>query len=437
MSHSLHEPGFAWLFNAAPDAMLVADREGRLVAANPMAEALFRLPQADLLKRSVDDLVPSRFRAGHARLRDRWHTHPARREMGTALACVGQRADGVEFPADISLSPLWEVSSGMVLIAIRDVSERRRAESQVYRERERALVTLASISDAVITTDADGIIDYLNPSAERLTGWSGSRVIGAPIDTVFTIAGDETDALPEHPVGVCLKECRILASDQGSLRQADGYLLPVAFNIAPIRSAEGRTTGMVVVFRDIVQQRRLSRRLSYEATHDALTKLINRQEFDRRLTHVAHAARETAPATLCYFDLDRFKAVNDGSGHLAGDAVLRQVAGIMTDAVRQRDSVARLGGDEFAVLLENCGIDEGVQVAAKIQRLITGHCFGWQEQSFRVGVSAGVVAIYPGATPEEILVAADGACYASKARGGKEPIVATTATAAAEALSAL
>jgi diguanylate cyclase (GGDEF)-like protein/PAS domain S-box-containing protein len=425
MTHTIHESGFTWLFNAAPDAMLVADRAGRFIAANPRAEALFRRSRTNLLTLGVEDLVPARLRSRHQRLREGWQSHPDARDMGASLHCVGLRADGTEFPAEISLSPLEAEDAGLVLVALRDASERRQAQEQIFHERERALVTLASINDAVITTDASGVVDYLNPSAVRLTGRPAERALHRPIEETFPIVSEAGEAGLTESVRLCLRGGLSLSSDQGSLRQADGFLLPVAFNIAPLRSSEGRLSGMVVVFRDIVQQRRIARRLSHEATHDALTGLVNRQEFERRLQHLVQSAVAPNVATLCFFDLDRFKQVNDRCGHQAGDAVLHQVALILNESVRQRDTVARLGGDEFVALLENCALEEGIRVAAKIQRAVGEAAFAWHDHTFHLGISAGVTTVGAGVSAEDVLLSADGACYASKARGGTDVVVAT------------
>jgi diguanylate cyclase (GGDEF)-like protein/PAS domain S-box-containing protein len=418
MAHPIDDPGFIWLFNAAPDAMLVVGRDGGIVAANPQAERTFGRSRAELVSLKVEDLMPERFRASHPSKREAYHAAPRVREMGSGTPFVTCLRDGTEFPADISLSPLEMGVSDMVLVALRDVSERRRAEERLFRERERAFVTLASIADAVITADSNGIIDFVNPAAEVLTGWTSSTAAGQPLHVVLPLVAEGSGEV-ESPASLGLRQGQANPEDQVCLRRRDGSLLPVAYTVAPIGDQAGRVTGIAVVFRDVEEQRRLARRLSHEATHDSLTGLVNRAEFERRLGHAVERVGTGTPATLCYLDLDRFKAVNDSCGHQAGDEVLRQVATIMNGALRQRDTLARLGGDEFVALLENCTMPEGIRVASKIQRAVTEHRFAWHDRSFYLGISVGAVAIQAGSTREALLLAADAACYRSKAGGGR------------------
>ncbi len=417
MVHTLDEVGFTWLFNAAPDAMLVTDEGGNIVAANPQAEALFGWTREELRGLKVEALMPERFRQGHRKKRDQYNAAPRTCAMGTGPGFIGCRHDGTEFPAEISLSPLRDGRPNLVLVAIRDVSDRRSAEQRLFRERERAMVTLTSIADAVITTDPTGVIDYLNPAAERLTGWTTAAALGQPLDLVLPLISDLSGDPVESPVVLCLRQGPTAPDEQVSLR-LEGKLVPIAYNVAPLSDSEGLFNGVVVVFRDVVEQRRVATRLSHEATHDSLTGLVNRGEFESRLRRALDPARGGGPATLCYMDLDRFKTVNDRWGHLAGDEVLRKAAAVIGGLVRQRDTVARLGGDEFAALLENCSLDEGIRLARQIQQAVRDHRFTWRDETFHLGISIGVVALDPESDPASLLLAADGACYASKDGGG-------------------
>src|SRR6185436_16405487 len=182
---------------------------------------------------------------------------------------------------------------------------------------------------------------------------------------------------------------------------------------------EGEVSGAVVLLHDVTELRGLHRQMSYQATHDALTGLINRREFERRLEEATEAARRgEASHMLCYLDLDRFKIVNDSSGHLAGDSMLREVAKLLRETVRDSDTVGRLGGDEFGLLLVGCPLDKARQIADDVIRKISDYRFVWKDKIFNIGVSIGLVEItHESGLPDEIMSAADSACYAAKKQG--------------------
>ncbi|HLQ24082.1 MAG TPA: EAL domain-containing protein [Gemmatimonadales bacterium] len=301
-----------------------------------------------------------------------------------------------------------------------DVTERKEADAALFRERERALVTLASIADAVIATDGRGMVEYLNPVAEHLTGWTLADARGEPLTRVFTVLHETTREPVETSAERCLDEDRPMGlTSHLTLVRRDGVEFAIDESAAPLHDHEGRLTGVVMVFRDATPQRQLTRQLSHQATHDPLTGLINRREFERRLARVVSSARESeAVHGLCYLDLDRFKTVNDTCGHVAGDALLRQLAGILRGELRSRDTLARLGGDEFAVLLEHCELDQARRIAEGLRVAIQNFRFTWEEDTFSLGVSIGLVEITPACqTESDALRAADAACYRAKHAG--------------------
>ena len=301
-----------------------------------------------------------------------------------------------------------------------DVTERKEAEAALFRERERALVTLASIADAVIATDARGMVEYLNPVAEHLTGWSLAEARGEPLTRVFTVLHENTREPVETSAERCLDEDRPMGlTSHLLLARRDGVECAIDESAAPLHDLEGRLTGVVMVFRDATPQRQLTRQLSHQATHDPLTGLINRGEFERRLARVVSSARDTeAVHGLCYLDLDRFKTVNDTCGHVAGDALLRQLAGVLRGELRSRDTLARLGGDEFAVLLEHCELEQARRIADGLRVAVQNFRFAWENSSFTLGVSIGLVEITAGCIAEsDALRAADAACYRAKHAG--------------------
>ncbi|HXG43923.1 MAG TPA: diguanylate cyclase [Gemmatimonadales bacterium] len=398
--------GFEWLFDAVPDALLVVGPGGGIVAANRQAAALFGAAEpAALVTRPVEDLMPERFHEQHRRQREEYRRAPRIRPMGSGLTLTARRLDGREFPCEVSLSPL-EGPQQLVLAAVRDISERRRAEAELRREKERAEVTLAAIADAVVTTDAGGRVDYLNPVAERLTGWTAAGARGRDLREVFHLERDEEAGGAEVGAGA-----------QFSLVRPDGARVPVEFSRAPIPGPEGHAAGIVVVFRDATEQRRQARLLAHSATHDPLTGLVNRAEFERRLARLLGAGGPSGVHSLCFLDLDRFKLVNDTAGHLAGDELLRQAAARLAARTRGRDTLGRVGGDEFALLLEHCAPAEAVRIAEGLARAMEERPFRVGTREFRVGVSIGVVPVTPGAAVAEALARADLACYQAKRLG--------------------
>ncbi len=301
-----------------------------------------------------------------------------------------------------------------------DITERKLAESELEREKEHAQVTLSSIGDGVIRTDAHGRIDFMNPAAQNLTGCREREAAGRPVGEIYRVRDEATGRLRPNPVELCLGEGRVMeTSDPVALLRHDGSELAVHDSAAPIRDASGRTVGAVLVFQDVTRLRSLEREMAYLARHDPLTGLINRREFESRLHQAIRSARSVGRHfALCYIDLDDFKIVNDTCGHGAGDELLRQLAGILAESIRPCDTVARLGGDEFAVLLADCPVADARRLADELLGAITRHRFAWQDRVFSVGASIGVVPLGdPSATMAQLLSAADSACYVAKDRG--------------------
>jgi diguanylate cyclase (GGDEF)-like protein/PAS domain S-box-containing protein len=301
-----------------------------------------------------------------------------------------------------------------------DITERKLYEEALFREKESAQITLQSIGDGVITTDAQGSTEYVNPVAEELTGWRVDDASGRPIDEIFRGFHEETCEPLENPLAVAIRRNRSIKSVRPTLLiRRDGNELYIESTASPIRDGKGNVTGGVLVFHDVSESRELNRRLSYHASHDILTGLVNRREFENRLERALKSAkaRETSYA-LCYLDLDQFKIVNDSCGHSAGDALLGQLGALLKSKIRWRDTLARLGGDEFGVLLESCSLEEAMQTAESLRMAISEYKFTWDDRSFRLGVSIGVVPI--SADNEDVaalLSAADSACAAAKEAG--------------------
>jgi diguanylate cyclase (GGDEF)-like protein/PAS domain S-box-containing protein len=298
--------------------------------------------------------------------------------------------------------------------------ERKLAEEALAQEKERAQVTLASIGDGVIRTDAEGIIDYINPVAEKLTGWTAAEALGLPVMRVFDVVDESTGKPLANPVERCLRESQVIElPGYALLIRRDGGEFAIRDTVAPVLDRQGRVTGTVLVFKDVTQLRGMEREMIYLARHDPLTGLINRREFENRLQqHLKTAMEEDRLHALYYLDLDEFKVVNDTCGHLAGDEMLKQVTALLRSRLRKTDTLARLGGDEFGVLLEDTTLERARQLGDDLRVSVKRFRFAWEERIFEIGVSIGLVPI----TREtgdlaQVLSAADAACYVAKEGG--------------------
>ena len=298
--------------------------------------------------------------------------------------------------------------------------EREQIQEALFDEKERAQITLDSIGDAVITTDKNGLVDYLNPIAEELTGWAAEEALEQPLGRVFQIIDEKSRKPAPDPVEHCLREGKAIGlANHTILIRRDGKEFGIDDSAAPIRNRAGHVIGVVLVFHDVTESRRLQRQMAYDATHDTLTGLVNRREFETRLERsLISASQRELQHALCYLDLDQFKVINDTVGHIAGDELLKQVSRMLSSLFRHRDTLARLGGDEFGLLLENCPLEKAVEVANKIIDQLSSYQFTWEGQNFQVGVSIGVVAI-SGQTQNiaQVLSEADVACYTAKDLG--------------------
>jgi diguanylate cyclase (GGDEF)-like protein/PAS domain S-box-containing protein len=300
-----------------------------------------------------------------------------------------------------------------------DITERKLAELEVHAQKERAQVTLNSIADGVITADNAGLVDYLNPVAESLTGWLLDEARGRPVREIIMLRHETEGHTLENPVEICLRDGRLTEVGQHSvLVSRDGREIPIQDSAAPIRDTAGRLTGAVLVVHDVSKERQLRRQLAHHAAHDSLTGLINRREFEVRLESALASARKGASHVLLYIDLDQFKIVNDTCGHTAGDQLLKQVTNLIRGFVRVTDTVSRLGGDEFGVLLLNCSLERAIEIADEMRAAIRDYRFVAKEAAFEVGTSIGLVEIRKDSESiGSLLAAADVACYAAKDLG--------------------
>ena len=304
--------------------------------------------------------------------------------------------------------------------AFQDVTRIRQLSAELAEQHELLQVTLKSIGDAVITTDAAGRVTWLNPVAERMTGWPNAEATGRALTQVFHIVNEATRERVAHSVTTSPKHGRVVGlANQTLLLSREGEEYGIEESSSPIRNERAELLGAVLVFHDVTKQRRMTGEMSYRATHDALTGLVNRSEFESRLRRTLEKAQDERSAhAMMYIDLDQFKRVNDACGHSVGDQLLQQVGKLLAETVRARDTLARIGGDEFAVILEHCTISQAQRVAQQMCDRMDDYRFIHDGRRFRIGTSIGLVPIdNRWSTTAAVLQAADTSCYAAKEAG--------------------
>ncbi|EQM77138.1 ammonium transporter [Stutzerimonas stutzeri] len=391
------------------DGIVTYSHDGILTSCNPGAERLFGLPAEEIVGQPFQRFIIE----GNGSLLPKTSG-----DLKAEMMLRGR--NGAAFPAELTASRGGSTEDAFVCM-VRDITERRQVEEQLFAEKMLAQVTLASIGDGVITTDRAGRVRYLNPSAERLIGWQQAAAQGLVLDEVYRLFDETTGAPLRSAFGPALRR----RSDRqerterapGILHRRDGSQLAVQDAVAPIRDVNGVIIGTVLTFRDVTVTRQLARKLTFQANHDNLTGLVNRSAFERRIESLLRE-RTSGEHVLCYMDLDQFKVVNDTCGHAAGDELLRQLGQLLKGRVRGSDMLARLGGDEFGILFIDCPLKQAMLIAEAIRHAVDEFRFHWEGKSFAVGASIGLVAIDEHAkTLGPLLGAADSACYAAKDGG--------------------
>jgi diguanylate cyclase (GGDEF)-like protein/PAS domain S-box-containing protein len=356
------------------------------------------------LDRLVNDLLEMPIDASTATLQDSYFAHYRER------VALGDRYR----------IALYVLSTLLLALVVYTLIRLRANSRELFREKERVLVTLHSIGDGVITTDARGLVDFVNPVAEMLTGWTTDEARGQHLAGVFKVVEEHSYKPLDNVVNECLAQGRIIdVAEQALLCRRDGQEFAIEHSVAPIRDRESNIIGAVAVFHDVTKTRSMARELQWHASHDPLTGLANRREFEHRLQVALLGAKERAlEHALLYIDLDQFKIVNDTCGHVAGDELLRRITALLHPHVRATDTLARLGGDEFGLLLESCPLAKAVQIADQMRRTLQDFRFVWKNKVFNIGASIGIAPITGDSTSvDQVLSAADVACYAAKDEG--------------------
>jgi diguanylate cyclase (GGDEF)-like protein/PAS domain S-box-containing protein len=406
---------FQRLVETVNEAVLV--HRDTILFANARFLAMLGMTAADVIGRPLADFVAAEYvELVDSNLRRSLAGEAAAERYEMELVALHGEVTRVE----LSVTPIDSGGESALLLTALEMLPNAVPSSSASKPR--AMVTLDAMGESVITVDAEGRIDYINQSAQTLLGQSFDQVVGRSFADVASLV-DETDRRPlGDPVRKALSTGgRVTVGKRAVLVPASGTLeRSVEISVTPLKSEAKETLGLVLVMHDTSELRGLTRQMTYQASHDALTGLVNRREFERRLREAMDAAQTGDVAhALCYLDLDRFKVVNDTCGHTAGDNMLREVATIIKDAVRDSDTAGRIGGDEFALLLVGCPLEKARQIADDVVRAVDDYRFVWKDKIFNIGVSIGLVEIgRGGGSIEDLMNSADSACYVAKKQGG-------------------
>jgi diguanylate cyclase (GGDEF)-like protein/PAS domain S-box-containing protein len=396
--------------------------QGVILEANLRAAALCGESRGRLVGRRLSEFIAPEDQDSYYR------HHKQLLETGEPQLCelrMGWQG-GTSFWAQMEMTVTRDAASEAAVYrtTLSDISARKQVEEALFAEKELAQLTLASIGDGVITADAERRVVSMNAVAEAMLGLTAAAAAAAARGRPFATIVRTVDELTRDPIADPVQEALrtgqvVHFSDPVIVLRGNGQEIYVTDSATPMRDRQGRIVGAVTVLRDVTTQRHLTRALCHQATHDALTGLVNRTEFERRLGLLFERAREHQHEhALCYLDLDGFKVVNDICGHTAGDELLRQLANLLKTRLRERDTLARLGGDEFGVLLGECPLADAVSVAHALRQLVHDFRFVWQQKAFRIGVSIGLVPITATSTDlASLLSTADCACYVAKEQG--------------------
>lgn len=412
------EQRMAAIFASMQDTIYQTDIDGKVLWATPSIKQLLGYDIDEFLYRNIKDfyVCPE----DHANLRHALDINGGRMQhFETRLL----HKNGTHIWVSENSHYRYDCNSAPAGIegTIRDITALNLAKEALQQEKERAQVTLGSIGDGVITTDLNGDIEYMNSVAEMSTGWKLEDARGKAIFRVLNIVDEKTLQTPPNPSSYCLEKGKsvTLAGNLLLMHRYRNQHLSVEINASPILDANTNITGVVLVFHDVTKLRGLARKMSYQASHDSLTGLLNRREFENRLEQaIENARKEGNRHALCYLDLDNFKVVNDTCGHIAGDELLKQLTIKFRMELREADTLARLGGDEFGILLEGCSIENAIDLAESIRKIAESFRFVWNNTFFRIGVSIGLVPLTrTSGSLTDIMSAADSACYVAKEQG--------------------
>jgi len=401
------EQWFKAVTQQSTEGITVADPQGNYTFVNSAFCKMVGYSQQELLQMTVFDVKATN--QDHSSFEKSKTT-----KQGHAIRVILQRKDGTEFIAEV-IGKMIDINGvDHVLGTIRDITAQVQSEEalQISETQYRGLVD--SIPDILYRTDMQGIITFISRSVYKLSGYTQEEATGMKMaEEVYADPAERNTFLAK------LMENEFVDDFEARLIRKDGSIWWGSTNAHLLKATDGSVIGVEGIIRDITERKNAEKQLNYQATYDALTGLINRHEFEHRAVRLlSTVATDSDEHALCFLDLDQFKVINDTCGHTAGDELLRQIGKVLQGAVRNLDTLARLGGDEFGVLMEHCTLDQAQRVANVLLKSVQDYQFVWEGQSFRLGVSIGLVGIDKN-TPDftELLKQADAACYVAKDLG--------------------
>ena len=388
--------------------LFLLDQEMRILALNPAASRLFALPTTDALHQSLNLLFITD---------DDTILKPADEKQCWQIPA--ETRAGRRFMAEVTCSPLAFKTLRRYLLQVCDLDEPAK-EHNPSGTRMHADRMLHAISDAVITADANGTVTFANQAACRLFGQHEHTLRGRPLNEVMVFHQ------PQHNERFEADSYRVLHSggsvgldDTAELLRSSNEAIPIDGKLVALEGAKGQVTGCAAVIRDVSAERRMQAVLSFRATHDELTGLVNRREFERRLQEqVVRTASTAESSAMLMIDIDRFKLVNDNYGHLAGDLLLRQLTQIFLGQIRSSDTLARTSGDEFAILLPGCDRDRARSIGDNLRNASAGFRLTWDDDQIAVDISVSIVVIDDHMqSTGDVIIAADSAMLMAKDAG--------------------